>query len=146
MNFIRSTVLPAIEKRYRAESDNRSYFGYSAGATLGSYILMVQPETFQNYILGSPALDGDIPILTRLSSNLNKHSYSHNNVFISHGDLEKQLGEDVKILISLLKQHKESGLSITHNVIQGEDHKTAFPLTGVKGLMWLSNLYSEEDA
>lgn len=137
--FIRNNVFPTVENRYRVEPNNRTYFGYSAGATFASYILMVKPDTFNHYIIGSPALDGDIPIFKRLSSNSKVPLSTSRNVFISHGDQEKELGQDVKTLISLLNKAHPTALNITKEVIAG-DHKTSFPLTGVKGLIWLSQI------
>src|SRR5690606_5903539 len=51
--FIRNDVIKYIESNYRTDPENRSYFGYSAGGLFGAYILLTQPDTFRNYILGS---------------------------------------------------------------------------------------------
>ncbi|WDD99220.1 alpha/beta hydrolase [Thalassomonas actiniarum] len=138
--FIRQDVIKHIEKNYRTQPDNRSYFGYSAGGLFGTYILMAQPDTFKNYILGSPSLWRNIPLLSELGAKAAlKHKGLNANVFISYGTLEKELGEHIREFTQLLKSRNDNSLSLKHPVIEGS-HQTAFPLTGVRSMTWLSNL------
>ena len=140
LNFIRNNVIKTIEKNYRTIPDKRTYFGYSAGGKFGAYILLSQPDTFKNYILGSPSLWRDIPYLSELESNAAlKQKGLNANVFISYGTLEKKLGERVEEFITLLKNKNDKSLSLKHEVIEGT-HGTAFPLTGVRSVTWLSTL------
>lgn len=138
--FIRNDVIKYIEKSYRTNRDNRTYFGYSAGGLFGAYILLTQPDTFKNYILGSPSLKGDIPYLSQLESNAElKRKGLNANVFVSYGSLEKELGEGAEKLISMLKNRNDKSLSLKHVVIEG-DHQAALPMTGVRSVTWLSGL------
>jgi predicted alpha/beta superfamily hydrolase len=140
LNFIRNDVIKYIEKSYRTTPDNRTYFGYSLGGLFGTYILMTQPDTFKNYILGSPSLWKDIPYLSKLGVNAALKPKSLNaNVFISHGSLEDKLGEHIKQFVTVLKARNEQSLRLQHDVIEGS-HQTAFPMTGVRGVTWLSSL------
>jgi len=140
--FIRNDVLTYIEKKYRTIPENRTYFGYSLGGLFGAYILMAQPDTFKNYILGSPALSGDIPVLSKLGSAQKKLEA---NVFISYGSLEEKLGKDAEQLITLLKNRNDPSLFLKDVVIDKSSHQTAFPMTGVQSVTWLSNLTSEKE-
>lgn len=133
--FIRNDVFTFIEKNYRTTPENRTYFGYSAGGVFGCYALLAQPETFKNYILGSPALKGDIPYLTGLKTRQKMNV----NVYISYGTEEEEAAVYVEQFITLLKSKNDQSLSITHPVITGS-HQTAFPLTGVQSVTWLSDL------
>lgn len=145
LNFIRNDVIKTIENSYRTDPDRRTYFGYSAGGLFGAYILMAQPDTFKNYILGSPSLRRDIPYLSELGSNAPlKRKGLNANVFISYGTLEKELGEHIEEFITLLKTRNDKSLSIQNVVIEGS-HQTAFPITAVRSITWLSNLRKEED-
>lgn len=137
--FIRNDVFKYVEESYRTAPDNRSYFGYSMGGGFGAYILLEQPETFKNYILGSPGLKGKIPYLTELAA---KNQGLKANVFISNGTLEDELGDYAQEFINLLKSRNYDGLSLNHEVIEGT-HQTAFPLTGIKSVTWLSGLLKE---
>lgn len=143
LNFIRNDVIKYVENNYRTDPNNRSYFGYSLGGLFGAYVLLSQPNTFKNYIIGSPSLDGDIPYLSELASNETlKHNDLNANIFISYGSLEKELSVDAEKFITILKTLSEERLSLTHVVIEG-NHQTAFPMTGVNSLTWLSNLIKE---
>lgn len=143
LDFIRNDVFKYIESNYRAEPDNRTYFGYSLGGVFGAYTLLKQPDTFRNYILGSPALKGDIPLLSELASNeARQHKDMNANVFISYGSLEDELGKYAEEFISLLKNRNDETLSLKHVVVEGS-HQTAFPMTGVRSVTWLSNFIKE---
>ena len=56
LDFIRNDVIKYVDKTYRTDPNSRSYFGYSMSGGFGAYILLSQPETFNNYILGSPSI------------------------------------------------------------------------------------------
>ena len=141
-DFIRNDVIKYVESNYRTNPANRTYFGYSAGSVLGVYILLTQPDTFKNYILGSPAIKDDIPFLSKLGATAAK--FLNANVFISYGTLEKESGEHIEKFIAMLKNRNDKSLSLKHPVIEG-NHGTAFPMTGVRSVTWLSNLTKERE-
>ncbi|MCJ8322034.1 MAG: alpha/beta hydrolase-fold protein [Colwellia sp.] len=144
LTFIRNDVIKTIEKNYRTDPDNRTYFGYSAGGNFGAYILMTQPDTFKNYILGSPSLWRTIPLLSKLGSTAALKDKGLNaNVFISYGTLEQKLGEHIKEFTTILNARNDKSLSLTHVVIEGS-HQTAFPMTGVRSVTWLANLTKDK--
>lgn len=137
LEFIRNDVIPFVEANYRTKADQRSYFGYSASGLFGAYILLSQPETFKNYILGSPSVDGDIPILSQIEADLNQEVNA--NVFVSYGTLEDELSSYGDQLIEMLEARKDKNLSLNYVKIEG-DHSAAFPMTGVKSIKWLKEL------
>ncbi|KGJ99164.1 alpha/beta hydrolase [Thalassotalea sp. ND16A] len=146
LGFIRKIVIKYIENNYRTDPGSRTYFGFSAGGEFGAYVLMTQPDTFKNYILGSPSLKGDIPYLTELESNAALKRKGFNaNVFVSYGTLEKELGEHAEKLITMLKTRNDKSLSLAHVVIESADHQRAFPMTGVRSVTWLSNLTRDKE-
>ena len=142
LDFIRNDVIKYIENNYRTIPDNRSYFGYSAGGKFGLYTLLTQPSTFKNYILGSPSLSGgrDIPVLSKLGAS----KILNANVFISYGDLETETSSFTDKIIAMLKNKNAEGLLLSHEVIDG-NHETAFPMTGVQSMKWLSQRVSKEN-
>jgi predicted alpha/beta superfamily hydrolase len=139
LDFIRNDVIKFVENSYRTNPDNRTYFGYSLGGLFGAYILMAQPDTFKNYILGGPALSGDIPLLLELGATTAlKRKGLNANVFISYGELDKKLGVYAEEFIALLKNRNDESLSLHHIVIASADHSQAFPKTVIPSLDWLS--------
>lgn len=144
LDFIRNDVIKYVETNYQTDPENRTYFGYSLSGEFGAYILLSQPDTFKNYILGSPSFRGDIPYFSELESNTRqKHSHLNANVFISYGSLEKELGEHAEAFITLLKNRNDTTLSVLPVVIEGS-HQTAFPMTGVRSVTWLASLLKKE--
>jgi predicted alpha/beta superfamily hydrolase len=139
--FIRNDVFNYIEQNYRTNPNNRSYFGYSMSGLFGAYIIMAQPDTFKNYILGSPSVQLLFEGETKIEF---KNKKLNANVFISHGTLEKKLREPISKFVTLMKARNDNNFSIKHVVIKGS-HQTAFPMTGVRSVTWLSNLQKEED-
>jgi len=146
LTFIRNDVIKTIEKNYRTDPDNRTYFGFSAGGRFGAYILMSQPDTFKNYILGSPSLWRDIPLLFSLENKALKSKALAINLFISYGELEKKLSVHIEDFVNKLKAKKYQGLSsIKHVVIDSSGHSDSFPMLGVRSVKWLSSLSKEEE-
>ncbi|WP_298475554.1 alpha/beta hydrolase-fold protein [uncultured Maribacter sp.] len=136
LSFIRNDVFKYVENKYQTNENNRTYFGYSMGGEFGAYILLTQPDTFKNYILGSPSLNNDIPLLSELKF---KHKKLNANVLVSYGTLEKELGYNAEKFISILKSRNDKSLLLKHVIIEGS-HQTAFPMTAVKSMYWLSAL------
>ncbi|EAY31610.1 alpha/beta hydrolase [Microscilla marina] len=137
--FIREDVITYVESNYRTDPANRTYFGYSLGGGFGGYILLTQPDTFKNYILGSPS-KGSTPHLYKLGNSATLKAKRLNaNVFISYGRQEKKLGSNADKFIGMLKARNDQSLSLKHIVVEGT-HQTAFPMTTVRGIYWLSAL------
>nr|WP_321234978.1 serine hydrolase [uncultured Psychroserpens sp.] len=144
LSFIRNEVIQYVDKNYRTDPNSRSYFGYSLSGAFGAYILLTQPDTFNNYILGSPLSKGLVPYLSEINAELgtdesNKDHALHANVFIAYGSLEKDKDEPIDDYIKLLDSRTNLELSIQNKTIEG-DHQTAFPRVAVESVAWLSSL------
>ena len=140
--FIQNDVIRFIENNYRTAPDTRSYFGYSLGATFGTYILLTAPETFNNYILGSPeTLLDDSYIHENDSIPIKNVKNLKANIFISTGELERQdLIAQSKDLFNLLEERSNQNLLLEYSTIEGADHGKAFPMTTVKSMYWLTEI------
>ena len=142
--FIRNDVITFIESNYRTDPSNRTYFGFSLGGLFGTYALMTHPDTFRNYILGSPSLWRDIPLLFSLENAALKSKGQAINLFITYGDKEKELAVHVDDFITQLKNKNYQALSsIKQVVIDAAGHSDSFPMVGVRSVKWLSNLTQE---
>jgi predicted alpha/beta superfamily hydrolase len=145
LRFIREDVFKYVENNYRTQPNNRTYFGFSAGGLFGTYALMAQPESFKNYILGSPSVRGDVADLFALESSKLKTKELAINVFISYGELETKMIPHVEEFISTLKNNQYHGISsIKHSVIKSSGHSDSFPQVGVESVKWLSNMQPKE--
>ena len=142
LEFIRTEVITYVDNNYRTDPNSRSYFGYSLSGAFGAYILLTQPDTFDNYILGSPLSKGLVPYLKEIDSQrIAKASDKklHANVFIAYGSLEEGKEEPIEEYINLFDERKNLSLSIQNKTIEG-DHQTAFPRVAVESVAWLSSL------
>ena len=146
LSFIRNDVFKFVEKNYRTEPKNRTYFGFSAGGVFGTFALMSQPDTFKNYILGSPSIRRGVPELFAQEHAALKSKQSAINVFISYGELEKELAPFIEDFVSYLRNKKYKGLaSIKHIVVESSGHSDSSPLMAMHSLKWLKNLQPKEN-
>ena len=58
-----------------------------------------------------------------------------------YGSLEKEMFEPIEAFVKLLNDRRDDGLSVLKEVIDG-NHGTAFPMTAVRSVAWLSSLMS----
>ncbi len=140
--FILNDVFNYVESEYNVDPARRTYFGYSVSGTFGSYILLTRPQTFRNYIIGSPAtlFSGQFaheytPISQSIPETLNA------NVFLSVGSDEAP--EDVENAFSLmrfLKSRNTGESQMEFKVIESADHSAAFPMSAMQGLYWLAGI------
>ena len=139
--FIRKDVFKFVESNYRTEPNNRTYFGFSAGGIFGVYALMTQPDSFKNYILGSP-LDEAVPTLFAQQHAALKNPQSAINVFTSYGELEKERQAPfVEDFVSQLSNKKYKGIaSIKHVVVESYGHSDSSPIVAAHSFKWLKSL------
>lgn len=146
LSFIRDDVINYVENTYRADPRERTYFGYSLGGAFGAYVLLADPDTFKNYILGSPALGRrSAEYIDELEADTAPRQQELNtNVFVSIGELEESEMELTENLLSVLQRRSQSGLTLTGlEIIEDSDHGAAFPETVIRGVKWLAQLKSE---
>jgi len=146
LSFIRDDVIKFVENNYRADPNERAYFGYSLGVQLGAYILFAQPDTFKHYIFGSPAFSERSGIyIDEFEAKMAPQQQELNaNVFVSIGELEKSEISVAEDLVSVLQRRSQAGLTLTGlEIIEDSDHGTAFPVTVIRSIKWLSQLNSE---
>lgn len=143
--FIRTDVIPYIEKRYNTDAANRTYVGNSFGGLFGLYILLRAPTTFKNYIIGSPSIWWDNKYILDLESKTKFNKDLDANVFIAVGAEETitrdspkhDMVGDATTFHARLKARNLDGLNLELRVIEHATHAIAFPTTAAQGLWWL---------
>lgn len=148
VKFLRNDAFKVIENNYRADANRRTYFGYSAAALVGTYILSKHTNTFENYILGAPVLGVDHEIIQKIyeieSTTAEERKKLNANVFFTYGSLEDEKDiEGFKKFINMLKNINDGNLTVEHVVIEGLDHITAVPMAALRSMYWLSDLIKE---
>lgn len=146
LDFIRNDVIKYVDKTYRTNPNSRTYFGYSLGGEFGAYILLKQPDTFNNYVIASPSIKNELEYLAELNTKFGPYDASNiksslnANVYISYGTLEdEKVTKPIEAFIKLLNDRFDDSLTVFKEVIEG-DHGTAFPTTAVRSVAWLSSM------
>ncbi|WP_350291908.1 serine hydrolase [uncultured Croceitalea sp.] len=148
LEFIRNEVITYVDATYRTNTNSRTYFGYSLSGEFGAYILMTQPDSFNNYIIGSPTVKGEVAHLSELNTKFGPFKTSDRstslnaNVFIAYGSLEdEKVVAPIEAFVKLLNDRRDNGLAVHKEVIVG-NHSTAFPTTAIRSITWLSSVLS----
>lgn len=145
LEFISTDVIPYIEKRYNTDAANRTYVGNSFGGLFGLYILLREPTTFKNYIIGSPSIWWDNKYILDLESQTKFNKNLEANVFIAVGAEETLTRDspkhdmvgDATTFHARLKARNIDNLNVELRVIEHATHAIAFPTTAAQGLWWL---------
>lgn len=144
--FIRNDVMHYIDRNYSTDITKKTYVGNSFGGLLGAYILLTEPETFDNYILGSPSIWWDNKYILKLASQTDKLTANVSaNVFIAVGSEETarsantkhDMVVDARAFHAQLKSRNLKNLSLKLQIIDSANHVTAFPTTAIQGMWWL---------
>ena len=145
MMFIEKIVFKYIEENYRTKKNDRTFVGNSLGGLFGTYILLVKPGLFNNYIIGSPSYWYDNKYIFKLESELSgRKKDMSTNIFISIGERESkafdsnyEMVNDAKDFYTKILAWNQKNLKIKLMVIPEASHETAFPTTVIQGLYWL---------
>ncbi|WP_170827303.1 alpha/beta hydrolase [Arcticibacter eurypsychrophilus] len=138
LNFIEKELIPLIESEYKADSSNRTCYGYSMGGLFSTYILFQKPYLFKNILIGSPALSYDQGTIFDIEK---KYAAQHTdlavNVFIEVGELEMpEQKASFQKLANLLQTRKYKSLHLHTVIIEKVTHLTGKPVTMLKALGW----------
>ncbi|KXF77519.1 hypothetical protein ATN84_09115 [Paramesorhizobium deserti] len=143
--YLRRTVIPFVESRYRANPDRRIYLGHSYGGLLGARILLTEPDLFHTYILGSPSIWFANHAILRFEADYakaNRDLKADVLLFVGGdevsrydpgrgGNTQDMVG-DMRAFESRLQQRGYQSLTINSLVVPGKNHRKVFP----PGLTW----------
>jgi uncharacterized protein len=140
--FIASELIPLIERRYRADAQDRAIVGHSYGALFATYVLFTQPALFKRYVIVSPSLWYS----NRIALTMEEAAYAagmkpNARVFFAVGSFENQpvnkraMVDDLTELVEKLKSRNYPQLSLRYRVYDGETHNSVFPGAVTRGLL-----------
>jgi predicted alpha/beta superfamily hydrolase len=147
--FIGDELQPWVERRFRVDALDATYFGHSLGGLFGTHVLLSEPTTFRRYGLGSPSLWWDNDIMFEREAN---YAATHDDlsaqVFVAIGEYEDHDGRqrevarlsaeeraraaerdvdmvaDAERLVTSLRRREFPSLAIDSVVLPGEFHIT----------------------
>ena len=130
LDFIGQELIPFVDKTYPTKTDDRAYYGFSAGAQFGLYTIINKSDTFSRYIIGSSYIEGIEKKITEIGTSnrtLNAkvflgiggdEAFTQDKQFVGmHGYYEK---------LVLAFRSGISGLQFSHRIFPDETHATAW--------------------
>jgi uncharacterized protein len=136
LDFIIKEVFPFVESNYRVSSTNRGIGGYSYGGLFSLYVLFKQPELFNIYYAGSPAIGHDKGVLFNYEKEYaSSHKDLNANIFMSAGGSEDSLMiSNMNKMAVLLQSRNYSGLKVETHVFPDETHQSCIPSSIMRAL------------
>jgi predicted alpha/beta superfamily hydrolase len=141
--FVREELQPFVAERYDVAPGESAVYGSSLGGLFAAYTLLRAPETFSRYLIASPALwwNGD-EVLT-LAEDLERKDLGA-RVYLAAGSREEdpavpmlasyKLVTNTRELARRLEAKNLPSLRLTVDVLEGETHTSAVPVSMARGL------------
>ncbi len=140
--FIATELMPLIERRYRADADDRTIIGHSYGGLFGTYVLFTQPDLFKRYILISPSLWYSNRIALTMEESAARSGIKPDaRAFFAVGSFENQpaanrpMVDDLTELVTKMKSRNNPRLTVRYRIYDGETHNSVFPGAVTRGLL-----------
>ncbi|ANE33294.1 IroE protein [Campylobacter hyointestinalis] len=125
LEFVKTSIIPSIEKSYNVSSPKRAIFGHSFGALFALNALLKSSNTFHYYFIASPSLwwgDGSF-----LPQNITLKSCPE--IYITIGSLERQRGKTHTINAKNLADRigLQSGCEVKFKMFENKTHGSVIP-------------------
>jgi len=135
IQFIEEELQPFIQKKYKT-SNSKTIIGQSLGGLLATEILLKKPQLFTGYLIISPSLWWNKEsLLLQAPKYLQKPLPKGTEVYLSTGTEGKQMENDAKDLLALLRQ--QNNIRVEYLPLPAENHLTILHNALYKGFMFL---------
>lgn len=145
LGFLRDELKPLIAERYPQATGPSALFGSSMGGLFASFAALEQPESFDRYIIASPALWWDDHLLVRTARQRRLwRSDAPARVFMAVGALEEGSGipqidsfklvSNTRDLAQQLQMRSAPGLEVWLQILADETHTSVVPVALTRGL------------
>jgi len=134
LEFIRTELIPQIDREYRTLPGVRGLVGHSYGGLFASWVLLTAPDTFSRYIIVSPSLwyaDRFMFDLEKTSA-ISARARVYMAVGATEGNEQHDMVVDLERMAKQLAQRPS--LAVKHEVFEGETHDSVFPTALARGL------------
>ena len=140
LDFLVNQLRPMLAGEYRMDLDDQGYAGHSGGGQFGLYVLLNKPESFDKYIISSPAAYQ--PWLDMEERFYEKNKDLKAKVFLSAGEGEAahpiwaaaQIVSTVATMAERLTVRRYPSLELTVRIFPDEDHLTVMPIAYTRGI------------
>jgi uncharacterized protein len=136
LKFIHNELFSVVNKNYRTNPDSCAIIGLSLGGLLSSYILFKQPELFNSYIIGSPAVFWSNRSILKLESEyFSNHKQLNSTVYMAYGSLEDEdYTNPIDEFIKNIQARKYQELKLVTRIFEDETHMSVPSVSITNGL------------
>lgn len=150
--FLRTELIPEIDRRYRTVKGDRGYYGHSYGGLFGTWSLMYEPDLFSRYVVLSPSLwwgelwygrprkSHGYRILPARAA-LDEFTEKDARVFVASGELEPRIDEIQLEWEEAIAGRLDESVRMKTVIYENETHRTIFGRGVMDGLRFV---YAEE--
>ncbi|NND54960.1 MAG: alpha/beta hydrolase [Gammaproteobacteria bacterium] len=135
--FLKSELMPRIERKYRANADRRIVFGQSMGGQFVLYTALTEPQLFWGHIASNPALHNNLPFfLERHWADSSASTSSRVFVASASGDAPR-FREPTLEWFDHWAGNDKLPWQLETRTIDDHNHMSLAPASFRKGLLWL---------
>jgi predicted alpha/beta superfamily hydrolase len=148
LDFMKTDVIPFVEKTWRTDPARRTLGGQSYGGLFGLWTAFNEPDLFRNYILTSASLWWDKRMMFEMERvYAAAHKDLRADIYLAIGERERpgQCGHaecidmvaDQAAMVKRMQSRRYPGLELHAQVVEGAYHETTFPvglLSAMQGL------------
>lgn len=145
LSFLKTEVIPYIEKKYPTKGD-RTYYGGSLGGVFGIYTFFKEPQLFQSYLLADPAFWWGNGFLMKMAADSLPSLPNPGRTLLFTGREGKALqGMGIKDMDSIFHAKAPAALHWKTLVYTGETHNSMIFKTVYDGFKYTYNGYTTTD-
>ena len=138
LNFVTKTVKPLINSKYRVLEDSETLLGHSNGGLFGLYTLFSYPDSFDNYILTSPATGWDNEVIFEIAVEFGEREEDlSKKLFLAAGTLEPPTNTYTRRLYDILEGFDFPSLEIEFVAFEGETHTSVVGAALSRGIRFV---------
>lgn len=134
LQFLNREVIPFVDSSYRTLGD-RTLVGHSFGGLFALHALLESPGAFRRYLIGSPSPWEGGAWFARRDSAFKSRPDPQTTVYLSVGGTESlALLSSWRRTADILGSSKYSAVTLITEILSGESHVSAIPVSTVRGL------------
>ncbi len=127
LQFIKNELIPTIDQDYRTDPSKRVLVGQSTGGLFATLAMFEQPDLFDTYIAGAPALAyGDRFAFKHEEAFAKEHQSLPARLYIYVGELEESADNttltDAIRFAAILESRNYQGLTLVKQVVANHNH------------------------
>jgi predicted alpha/beta superfamily hydrolase len=132
--FLTQELRPFLEAKYPLDPTKAILFGHSFGGLFAANVLADTPDAFDGYVIGSPSVWIDPPVLAKLA---NVTKGNGHRVFVAVGEKEDSKMLDGASQLAATLTASPSSFNVEKRVFAGESHISYYPLLTQAAFTWL---------